>query len=159
MPTNRPTSSYCLLCDDAAPVFIGFGIMMTIGDTPHQWLFPRVAAVAHHCGAGTAAPGLRAGVPTIALRPMVTARSGRPGSLRSTTHSFATTHVGSVRMPPPKTLSPRWCPLSSPCWADLTNSRVGGISFQDLQRILQHVDEHRHPFGGDRAVHRAVVDR
>jgi hypothetical protein len=29
--------------------------------------FPRVAAVAHHCGAGTTAQGLRAGVPTIAL--------------------------------------------------------------------------------------------
>ena len=41
--------------------------MMTIGDTPHQWLFPRVAAVAYHCGAGTTAAGLRAGVPTIAL--------------------------------------------------------------------------------------------
>ena len=41
--------------------------MMTIGDTPHDWLFPRVAAVAHHCGAGTTAAGLRAGIPTIAL--------------------------------------------------------------------------------------------
>lgn len=41
--------------------------VVTIGDTPHDWLFPRVAAVAHHCGAGTAAAGLRAGVPTIAL--------------------------------------------------------------------------------------------
>ncbi|WP_123028070.1 glycosyltransferase [Mycolicibacterium stellerae] len=41
--------------------------VMTIGDTPHDWLFPRVAAVAHHCGAGTTAQGLRAGVPAIAL--------------------------------------------------------------------------------------------
>lgn len=41
--------------------------LMTIGDTPHDWLFPRVAAVAHHCGAGTTAAGLRAGIPTIAL--------------------------------------------------------------------------------------------
>jgi sterol 3beta-glucosyltransferase len=41
--------------------------VMTIGDTPHDWLFPHVAAVAHHCGAGTTAAGLRAGVPTIAL--------------------------------------------------------------------------------------------
>lgn len=39
----------------------------TIGEAPHDWLFPRVAAVAHHCGAGTNAAGLRAGVPTIAL--------------------------------------------------------------------------------------------
>ena len=32
---------------------------------PHDWLFPKVAAVMHHCGAGTTAAGLRAGVPTI----------------------------------------------------------------------------------------------
>ncbi len=41
--------------------------VLTIGDTPHDWLFPRVSAVAHHCGAGTTAAGLRAGVPAIAL--------------------------------------------------------------------------------------------
>ncbi|MDO2396113.1 glycosyltransferase [Mycobacterium avium subsp. hominissuis] len=41
--------------------------VMTIGDTPHDWLFPRMAAIAHHCGAGTTAAGLRAGIPTIAL--------------------------------------------------------------------------------------------
>jgi UDP:flavonoid glycosyltransferase YjiC (YdhE family) len=32
---------------------------------PHAWLFPRVAAVVHHGGAGTTAAGLRAGVPNI----------------------------------------------------------------------------------------------
>jgi sterol 3beta-glucosyltransferase len=41
--------------------------VLTIGEAPHEWLFPRVAAVAHHCGAGTTAAGIRAGVPTIAL--------------------------------------------------------------------------------------------
>jgi UDP:flavonoid glycosyltransferase YjiC (YdhE family) len=41
--------------------------MLTIGEAPHDWLFPRVAAVAHHCGAGTTAAGIRAGVPTIGL--------------------------------------------------------------------------------------------
>ena len=34
-------------------------------DVPHSWLFPRVAAVVHHGGAGTTAEGLRAGVPSI----------------------------------------------------------------------------------------------
>jgi sterol 3beta-glucosyltransferase len=33
----------------------------------HSWLFPRVAAVVHHGGAGTTAAGLRAGVPTIVI--------------------------------------------------------------------------------------------
>ena len=32
---------------------------------PHTWLFPRMAAVVHHGGAGTTAAGLRAGVPGI----------------------------------------------------------------------------------------------
>lgn len=31
---------------------------------PHTWLFPRMAAVIHHGGAGTTAAGFRAGVPT-----------------------------------------------------------------------------------------------
>jgi sterol 3beta-glucosyltransferase len=34
---------------------------------PHAWLFPRMAAVVHHGGAGTTAAGLRAGVPNIII--------------------------------------------------------------------------------------------
>lgn len=34
---------------------------------PHAWLFPRMAAVIHHGGAGTTAAGLRAGVPSIII--------------------------------------------------------------------------------------------
>jgi UDP:flavonoid glycosyltransferase YjiC (YdhE family) len=34
---------------------------------PHSWLFPQVAAVVHHGGAGTTAAGLRAGKPTICV--------------------------------------------------------------------------------------------
>jgi sterol 3beta-glucosyltransferase len=36
-----------------------------LGRVPHDWLFPRVAAVVHHGGAGTTATGLRAGRPTV----------------------------------------------------------------------------------------------
>jgi sterol 3beta-glucosyltransferase len=36
-----------------------------IGAAPHDWLFPRCAAVCHHGGAGTTAAGLKAGCPTI----------------------------------------------------------------------------------------------
>lgn len=46
---------------------VGTDRVLTIGEAPHDWLFPQTAAVAHHCGAGTVAAGLRAGVPTIAL--------------------------------------------------------------------------------------------
>jgi sterol 3beta-glucosyltransferase len=34
---------------------------------PHSWLFPQMAAVVHHGGAGTTAAGLRAGVPGIII--------------------------------------------------------------------------------------------
>jgi UDP:flavonoid glycosyltransferase YjiC (YdhE family) len=34
---------------------------------PHDWLFPRMAAVVHHGGAGTTGAGLRAGVPNIVV--------------------------------------------------------------------------------------------
>ncbi|KAI4717975.1 UDP-Glycosyltransferase/glycogen phosphorylase [Aureobasidium sp. EXF-10727] len=36
-----------------------------IGDCPHEWLFPRMAAVVHHGGAGTTACGLKNGLPTL----------------------------------------------------------------------------------------------
>ncbi|GHG07337.1 glycosyl transferase [Amycolatopsis bullii] len=39
--------------------------LLVAGDVPHEWLFPRTAAVVHHGGAGTTAAGLRAGVPTL----------------------------------------------------------------------------------------------
>ncbi|MCA9905857.1 MAG: glycosyltransferase family 1 protein [Anaerolineae bacterium] len=38
-----------------------------IDQAPHDWLFPRVAAVVHHGGAGTTAEGLRAGVPAVTV--------------------------------------------------------------------------------------------
>jgi sterol 3beta-glucosyltransferase len=36
-----------------------------IESTSHEWLFPQMAAVVHHGGAGTTAEGLRAGKPTV----------------------------------------------------------------------------------------------
>lgn len=38
-----------------------------IGDTPHDWLFPRMAAVVHHGGSGTSHSASRAGVPSVVL--------------------------------------------------------------------------------------------
>lgn len=45
---------------------VGDGVM-TVGSVPHDWLFEKVAAVAHSCGAGTTGAALRAGLPTIAI--------------------------------------------------------------------------------------------
>ncbi len=40
------------------------GHVLPVDQVPHEWLFPRMAAVVHHGGAGTTIAGLRAGVPT-----------------------------------------------------------------------------------------------
>ena len=37
-----------------------------VSDIPHSWLFPRMAAIVHHGGAGTGA-GLRSGVPNVVV--------------------------------------------------------------------------------------------
>ncbi|MGP4083628.1 glycosyltransferase [Streptomyces sp. KR55] len=39
--------------------------MLVVGEAPHDWLFPRMAAVVHHGGAGTTASALRAQVPSL----------------------------------------------------------------------------------------------
>ena len=41
--------------------------VLMVDSVPFSWLFPRVAAVVHHGGAGTTAHGLRAGVPSIVI--------------------------------------------------------------------------------------------
>ena len=41
--------------------------IFAIASIPHTWLFERVSAVCHHGGAGTAAAGFKAGVPSIII--------------------------------------------------------------------------------------------
>lgn len=41
--------------------------VLKVDAIPHDWLFPRVAAVVHHGGAGTTAAGLRAGRPAVVI--------------------------------------------------------------------------------------------
>ena len=41
--------------------------IFVLESAPHAWLFPRMAAVVHHGGAGTTAAGLRAGVPSVII--------------------------------------------------------------------------------------------
>ncbi|MBU2664553.1 glycosyltransferase [Actinoplanes bogorensis] len=45
--------------------------ILTVSEVPHEWLFPRMAAVVHHAGAGTTAAGLRAGIPAVPVPLMV----------------------------------------------------------------------------------------
>jgi sterol 3beta-glucosyltransferase len=39
--------------------------VVVLDEVPHDWLFPQIAAVMHHGGAGTTAAGVRAGKPSI----------------------------------------------------------------------------------------------
>jgi sterol 3beta-glucosyltransferase len=41
------------------------GTIFAVDKVPHRWLFPRMAALVHHGGAGTTAAGLRAGKPAL----------------------------------------------------------------------------------------------
>jgi sterol 3beta-glucosyltransferase len=41
--------------------------ILVLDAVPHDWLFPRVAAVVHHCGAGTTAAVCRAGIPSVGV--------------------------------------------------------------------------------------------
>ena len=39
--------------------------VLVTGGVSHEWLFPKVAAIVHHGGAGTSAASFRAGVPSL----------------------------------------------------------------------------------------------
>ena len=51
-------------CADALKLPPNFCV---IGDTPHDWLFPRTSLVIHHGGSGTTHSAARAGVPSVVL--------------------------------------------------------------------------------------------
>lgn len=42
-------------------------VLLVLHAAPHAWLFRQVSAVAHHCGVGTTAAALRAGVPQVGV--------------------------------------------------------------------------------------------
>lgn len=82
MSSRKPQQTSALifealeLTNQRAVVFSGWGglhkenlpdYVHMIDSTPHSWLFPRLAAVVHHGGAGTTAAGLRAGIPSIVV--------------------------------------------------------------------------------------------
>jgi sterol 3beta-glucosyltransferase len=43
------------------------GNIFAVGDTPHDWLFPRTSLVVHHGGSGTTHSACRAGVPSVVV--------------------------------------------------------------------------------------------
>lgn len=98
---------------------LGDGVI-TIDDVPHSWLFPRMAAVVHHCGAGTTAAALRAGVPCVPV----------PGIMDQPFWAHRLSAMGSACTPLPRT-SLRADELSSSITRVLTESRYQ----QEAQRL------------------------
>lgn len=45
--------------------YIDNSTLIVVTQAPHDWLFPRMHCLIHHCGVGTLAAGLRSGVPQI----------------------------------------------------------------------------------------------
>jgi sterol 3beta-glucosyltransferase len=41
--------------------------ILPVGDTPHDWLFPRVSVAIHHGGSGTSHSAVRAGIPSVVI--------------------------------------------------------------------------------------------
>jgi sterol 3beta-glucosyltransferase len=80
MPSSKPAATTQLIIDAVEKVgkraviltgWAGLGAIDVpesihiLKYAPHSWLFPQMAAVVHHGGAGTTASGFRAGVPTV----------------------------------------------------------------------------------------------
>lgn len=88
----------------------------SIGPVPHNWLFPQMSAVVHSGGAGTtavgtAAAGLRAGIPTIAIP-----CGDQPFWARRLTHLGAS----AAAIPRPKLTAPRLAEAITTALADPT---------------------------------------
>ena len=45
--------------------YLANNIFIVESNAPHEWLFPRCAAIVHHGGAGTTASALRSGIPSV----------------------------------------------------------------------------------------------
>lgn len=65
---SKLTGRRCVLIKGGRPIpECGSDSVLSVKYAPHNWLFPRVAAVVHHGGSGTTGEVLRAGRPSVIL--------------------------------------------------------------------------------------------
>jgi UDP:flavonoid glycosyltransferase YjiC (YdhE family) len=102
--------------------------VITVDDVPHSWLFPRMAAVAHHCGAGTTAAALRAGIPCIPV----------PGIMDQPFWAHRLSEIGAACTPLPRA-SLRADELSASMTEVITESRYRQEA-QRLSRLIHGED-------------------
>ncbi|MEU9807215.1 glycosyltransferase [Mycobacterium sp. NPDC050853] len=102
--------------------------VITVDDVPHSWLFPRMAAVVHHCGAGTTAAALRAGVPSIPV----------PGIMDQPFWADRLSRLGAACAPLPRT-SLRADELSTSITNVITETRYRQEA-QRLSRLIRDED-------------------
>eukprot|EP00842_Homolaphlyctis_polyrhiza_P002882 jgi/Hompol1/3595/HPOL_006634-RA len=63
--TTATTTTEATQSSQPAPIETYPDCIYPLDKVPHDWLFPQMAGVVHHGGAGTTAAGIRAGVPTL----------------------------------------------------------------------------------------------
>ncbi|WP_211370546.1 glycosyltransferase [Nonomuraea turkmeniaca] len=102
--------------------------VLAVGDVPHDWLFPRMAAVAHHCGAGTTGSGVRAGVPAVAVPVM----HDQPfWASRLTALGVATAAIPSRRLTPARLAAALTTAVTDPAYRQRAQALSVRVSAED----------------------------
>ncbi|GGS66236.1 glycosyltransferase [Nonomuraea spiralis] len=102
--------------------------VLAVGEVPHDWLFPRLAAVAHHCGAGTTGIGVRAGVPAVAVPVM----NDQPfWASRLTALGVAPAAIPFRRLTPVRLAAALTAAVTDPVHRQRARSLAAGISAED----------------------------
>ncbi|MFI6636974.1 glycosyltransferase [Nonomuraea fuscirosea] len=102
--------------------------VLGVGDVPHDWLFPRMAAVAHHCGGGTTGSGVRAGVPAVA----VPVTNDQPfWASRLTALGVASAAIPFRRLTPARLAAALTAAVTDPGYGQRARALSAGVSAED----------------------------
>ncbi|MEV5500917.1 glycosyltransferase [Nonomuraea fuscirosea] len=112
--------------------------LLGVGDVPHDWLFPRMAAVAHHCGGGTTRSGVRAGVPAVAVPVM----NDQPfWASRLTALGVASAAIPFRRLTPARLAAALTAAVTDPGYRQRARALSAGVSAEDgAAPVVEAVD-------------------